>query len=237
MHYHCPRLLSALVNAAGFLTLANTSGRYHNCDWDMYCFDKLSTLYGASATRLTGVARAWYPNVFGEFDGYNDRFNTSFYKETRPDSQTIVADFNDIGDASFGAVRSYEYTAWVHTCQGGTFTFNITRADDIALAWFGDRACGDFQKDNNESSTSYQGGPGQGKSFTATIAPGEYYPVRLIYGNAGGLAILDVNITGPEGMVEEGRNDYQFFPQPCDNSNGFVPLGTEQAEGKSCVVI
>lgn len=196
-----------------------------------------STSSCAQPACQTGVARAWYPNVFGEFDGYNERFNTSFYKETRPDSQTIVADFNDIGDASFGTVRSYEYTAWVHTCQGGTFTFDITRADDIALAWFGDRACGDFQKDNNQSSTSYQGGPGQGKSFTTTIAPGEYYPVRLVYANAGGLAILDVNITGPEGMVEEGRNDYQFFPQPCDNSNGFVPLGTEQVEGKSCVVI
>lgn len=173
--------------------------------------------------------RAQYPNPFGDQGGFNERFNTTYYRENRPNNQTTVTQLNDIDGAAWDNL-SFEFTTFVYSCAGGSFTFNITYADDIALAWFGDTACGDFEKANNQSSSSYHGGVGQGHSYTTVLDPGQYFPVRLIYANANGPASLDMTISGPNGTAE---GDY-FYPTPCDNSNSFVAFGTEAQEGRTC---
>ncbi|KAF5662349.1 FLO9-like protein [Fusarium circinatum] len=182
----------------------------------------------ARPTCSTGITRARYPDPFNGEAGFNERFNTTYYKENTPESQETVDDFSDIGDAN-GSFLSYEYATFVYSCEGGSFSFQINSADDIALAWFGDTACGDFEKDNNQTFASYEGGPGD-VTFTTTLEPGQYFPIRLIYANAGGPASLNATVTGPNGTVA----DSLFYPVPCDNSNAFTPFGTEATEGKTC---
>lgn len=174
--------------------------------------------------------RAQYPDAFGDEAGFNERFNTTYYKQNTPVSAPVtVSEFSDIGDATSKFI-SYEYATFLYSCEGGEFTFQITRADDIALAWFGDVACGDFEQANNQTSGSYHTGAGEGKVFSVEIPPEKYFPIRLIYVNAAGPASLDLKITGPDGTIE-GNN---FYPVPCDNSNQFIPFGKELSEGKSC---
>ncbi|KAL2206900.1 hypothetical protein CC79DRAFT_1398765 [Sarocladium strictum] len=186
----------------------------------------------STPTCPTGISRAQYPQPFGGAGGFNNRFNTTYFKETTPDSQDIVSTFSDIGDAA-GNERSYEYATFVYSCEGGRFDFQITNADDIALAWFGGLACGDFEKLNNQTYASYEEGPGD-VTFTANLEPETYFPIRLIFVNSGGPASLDISVTGPDGSIGDDENGYGFFPDTCDDSNSFVPFGSEAEEGRSC---
>lgn len=172
--------------------------------------------------------RAQYPDPFGDQGNFNSRFNTTYYKNHTPQSQENVTDFSDISGAENNQV-SFEYATFVYTCGGGDFSFEITQADDIALAWFGDVACGDFEKNNNQTYASYNGGSGN-VTFTTTLEPETYYPIRLIYANAGGPASLNLTITGPNGTAP----DSLFYSRTCDGSRNFAPFGTEQSTGVSC---
>ncbi|CAG9956548.1 unnamed protein product, partial [Clonostachys rosea f. rosea IK726] len=129
-----------------------------------------------------------------------------------------------------GNFLSYEFATFVYSCSGGSFSFTIDNADDIGLAWFGGVACGDFEKNNNQTYASWQGGPGK-LTFTTTLAAEQYFPIRLIYANAGGPAYLDLNVVGPNGTIA----DNLFYPVACDGSNAFLPFGTEKAAGRTCV--
>ncbi|CAH0057464.1 unnamed protein product, partial [Clonostachys solani] len=144
-------------------------------------------------------------------------------------SQQTVDSFSDINGAA-GNFLSFEFATFVYSCAGGSFSFTIDNADDIALAWFGDVACGDFEKNNNQTFASYTGGPGK-VTFTTTLVAEQYFPIRLIYANAAGPASLDLNVVGPNGTIA----DNLFYPAPCDGSNAFVPFGTEATAGRTCV--
>jgi hypothetical protein len=160
--------------------------------------------------------------------GFNSRFNTTYYKENTPEGLDTVGSFSDIGDAADNYL-SYEYAAFIYSCSGGSFDFQIDQADDIALAWFGDLACGDFQKENNETYASYEAGAGN-ITYSLQLQPEQYFPVRLIFANAGGPASLSLTVTGPNGTVV----DSLFYPDTCDRSHAFVPFGTEASAGMAC---
>lgn len=191
----------------------------------------------AEPTCDTGIQRARYPNPFGGAGDFDERFNTDYFKETEPDEETVVTSFLDKGEAG-GENLSFQFRTWFYSCTGGEFSFQIVQADEIALAWFGDLACGDFTKANNQTGASYErevNGYGPGEVFTVDIPPETYYPIRSIWINAGGRAILDLKVTGPEGQDLSG-DDFYFYQAPCDGSREFVAFGTEEAEGEACRV-
>jgi hypothetical protein len=69
----------------------------------------------------------------------------------------------------------------------GTWTFTLT-SDDGAYLWIGNTAVSGYSTSNELTSANYEG-PGTG---TISLTAGQYYPIRLLYGNGpsgGGLTL------------------------------------------------
>ncbi|KAF4344100.1 flocculation FLO5 [Fusarium beomiforme] len=105
----------------------------------------------------------------------------------------------------------------------------ISYGDDLAAMWIGTTACGDFEKGNNQTSASWPpGSPGENATYTLQVQAQQYYPIRLIYVNVGGPAVLNLTTTSPSGALSA------YYPAPCDGSNAFLPFGTEAQAGTGC---
>jgi hypothetical protein len=80
------------------------------------------------------------------------------------------------------------YTGYLLADYTGTWTFEIT-SDDASYVWIGSTAITGYTTGNKLATASYLG-PGTG---TISLTAGEYYPIRLLYGN--GPASGSLNLT------------------------------------------
>ena len=71
------------------------------------------------------------------------------------------------------------YTGYLLATYTGTWTFTIT-SDDASYLWIGNTAVTGYTTSNELAGASWAG-PGTG---TISLTAGEYYPVRLLYGNS-----------------------------------------------------
>jgi len=73
------------------------------------------------------------------------------------------------------------YTGYLLATYTGTWTF-VLNSDDGSYLWIGSTAVSGYTT-SNELVTSSYAGPGTG---TISLTAGEYYPIRLLYGNGPG---------------------------------------------------
>ena len=110
---------------------------------------------------------------------------------TFTDTATVTADeiVNSFTIPSFLTENiTIIYIGYLLADYTGTWTFTIS-SDDASYLWIGNTAVTGYTTSNELASGSWQG-PGTG---TISLTAGEYYPIRLLYGNgpAGG----DLNLT------------------------------------------
>jgi hypothetical protein len=100
---------------------------------------------------------------------------------------------NNFVIASIPATTTVLYTGYLLATYTGTWTFTIT-SDDGSYLWIGNTAVSGYTTSNELASASYAG-PGTG---TISLTAGEYYPIRLLYGNgpSGGSLNLTYAHTG-----------------------------------------
>jgi hypothetical protein len=80
--------------------------------------------------------------------------------------------------ASIAETTTVLYTGYFLADYTGTWTFTIT-SDDASYLWIGSTAVTGYTTSNELATASYSG-PGTG---TISLTAGEYYPIRLLYGN------------------------------------------------------
>ena len=95
--------------------------------------------------------------------------------------------------ASIAENTTVLYTGYLLATYTGTWTFTIT-SDDASYLWIGSTAVSGYSTSNELTTASYLG-PGTG---TISLTAGQYYPIRLLYGNgpSGGSLTLTYAHTG-----------------------------------------
>ena len=100
---------------------------------------------------------------------------------------------NNFTIASIAENTTVLYTGYLLATYTGTWTFTLT-SDDGAYLWIGNTAVSGYSTSNELTSANYEG-PGTG---TISLTAGQYYPIRLLYGNgpSGGSLTLTYAHTG-----------------------------------------
>jgi hypothetical protein len=101
---------------------------------------------------------------------------------------TATATSTNFTIASITPTTTVLYTGYLLADYTGTWSFTIT-SDDGSYLWIGSNAVSGYTTGNALASASYAG-PGTG---TISLTAGEYYPIRLLYGN--GPAAGNLNLT------------------------------------------
>jgi len=85
---------------------------------------------------------------------------------------------NNFVIASIAENTTVLYTGYLLASYTGTWTFTIT-SDDASYLWIGNTAVSGYTTSNELAGASWSG-PGTG---TISLTAGEYYPIRVLYGN------------------------------------------------------
>ncbi|KAK5994193.1 hypothetical protein PT974_07636 [Cladobotryum mycophilum] len=99
------------------------------------------------------------------------------------------------------------HRGYIYAQQTGTYTFTISGVDDAVYIWIGPLAYAGWLGSNANSRAFYNlssGRPGVG-TFTISLQEGEYYPVRIIFGQGNGGAVFQLSVTSPDGTIFLGN--------------------------------
>lgn len=186
-------------------------------------------------TCQAGVEEAYYFNPFNDDTSSNyDSFSPEYFKKTLP-LETTVSDKPIYVSTPRGNTRydnaAIGYRAFLYACQNGTYKFTSPYSDDITIAWFGDKAYKGWTRDNADIIQFYYG-DNSAWNIYRNITAGEYYPIRVLWGNTGGAGDLELRIFAPDGQEMSGGNVIEgsyLTTDACDGSYGpWPPWGNEE---------
>ena len=134
------------------------------------------------AVGVSGIKKVTYTGYHTDDVAFTD---TATLTDT-----TTATNFNI---ASIAENTTVLYTGYLLATYTGTWTFTIT-SDDASYLWIGNTAVSGYSTSNELTSANYEG-PGTG---TISLTAGQYYPIRLLYGNgpSGGSLTLTYAHTG-----------------------------------------
>ena len=101
------------------------------------------------------------------------------------------------------------YTGYLLATYTGTWTF-VLNSDDGSYLWIGSTAVSGYTT-SNELVTSSYAGPGTG---TISLTAGEYYPIRLLYGNGPGEGWLSLTYAHTGQSATTDFTGKLFSPSP-----------------------
>jgi hypothetical protein len=137
----------------------------------------------------TGVKKVTYT-------GYHDE-DVTFTDTATATASTTATNFNI---ASIAENTTVLYTGYLLGTYTGDWTFTLT-SDDGAYLWIGANAVSGYTTGNANAASTYN----TTGTVTVAITAGQYYPIRLLYGNgpAGGGLNLTYSHTG-----QSATNDF-----------------------------
>jgi len=130
-----------------------------------------------------------------------------------------------IGGITAKIVYSVEWTGVFYAPVSGTYTFYL-QSDDSSYLWLGDNALSGYTTANCLINSNYNGGIEVSTSIN--LVAGQYYPIRIQFGDGGGFQFLKFRFTLPNGtFVYEGTGYYycqatpsnQIYSNYVSNSN------------------
>ena len=88
---------------------------------------------------------------------------------------------------------SFEFTGYFVPPTSANYTFKA-HADETFIFWIGDKALSDYTYANKDMYGDYNGTSPeqQTQSFTIALTAGQFYPIRIQWGNSAGWGVLDV---------------------------------------------
>ena len=143
-------------------------------------------------------------------------FEPTVFKQEAPLYSSVtdtIGGIDDGGSAPFSIYGSSEtfgptyfalnHRGYLFAPSTGLYTFAITNPDDIVLIWEGPAAYEGYTTGNSDivATFTYTDGNAQDRSFQVELIEGEYYPIRIIFGQAQGGAEFIASIISPDGTV------------------------------------
>lgn len=160
-----------------------------------------------------GLAWGYYTGYFAD--------NVNFFTGA-PSASGIVASIPDIVTGTGGYVPSLNYNGlysiqWVGyflSNYTGTWTF-YTNSDDASYLWIGPNATTGFTTANATVNNGTAHGMVE-QSGTVSLVAGQYYPILIQYGQAGGGANMIVSFANPSlSKTTAGQGFFYTAPPPA----------------------
>ncbi|KAF2485427.1 GLEYA domain-containing protein [Neohortaea acidophila] len=137
---------------------------------------------------------------------YNSTTSTGFFTSDGVDPSQgihIYGSKNSIPDYGFAV----NHRGYIKADIAGVYKIQINDIDDIALLWTGDTAKSGWTRDNAVAVGYYTSYGGNGVAdYTVNMTPGEYLPIRVIWGNGGGPFSLNITIANSKGTTILGED-------------------------------
>lgn len=118
---------------------------------------------------------------------------------------------------------------YIFAQQTGTYTFTASDIDDIVELWIGDKAYSGWTRQNADLDLAiFQ----NYVPFSIDLTAGQYYPVRIVFGQAQGAAKFQMAVTAPDSTEFLGPNSQEspyLVSYSCDESTAprFPSFGAE----------
>jgi hypothetical protein len=104
---------------------------------------------------------------------------------------------------------SIEWLGYFKPNSTGTWTFS-TNSDDASYIWIGPTAISGFTTSNPVVNNGGAHAP-RVRSGTISLNSGEYYSIRIQFGEATGGEVMSVNFTPPGGSSTNDGTNFYFF--------------------------
>lgn len=170
------------------------------------------------------------------------------YKVLAPDYSgitTSLGGFNNQGTYKAGGTINFygqftdsnenfvlNHRGYIYAQQTGTYTFSTTNVDDIVIVWVGALAYSGWTRANAQLVQAYAAKGTAGSSYSTQLVAGQYYPLRIIFGNAQEVTAFQITVTAPDGTVflgpSSGASPY-LVQYSCDKTAAppFPAFGSE----------
>ncbi|KAH6653178.1 GLEYA domain-containing protein [Truncatella angustata] len=199
-----------------------------------------------------GAEFAYYVSPFGvNRDGVYSQFDPTYFKSINPVVSGVAGSAGGIsGSCPYTSSRfsfygytencnniALNYRGYLYAGQTGTFTFEVSSADDIVLVWAGAAAYSGWTRANALLDVTYPeigAGSGNGGSIVGTYATtaGTYIPLRILFSQGDGPFGFNVKVTAPDGTVvlsaSSSTSDY-LVTHSCDGTSApaYASYGAE----------
>jgi titin len=195
------------------------NGRDQNITYE-YTLDNGVTFNSIQHTQTSEYMNGFTYKIYSGYF-YDD---TNWFIGKTPQYSGYVTNMSDINTATNGFVPldnswesySVEWTGYFYAPVTGTYTF-YTNSDDASYLWIGDVA----NNYNNGNATVNNGGlHGMIQaSGSVSLISGNYYPIRIQFGENGGGDNCIVSFSGPGIALTNNFNNYVFVnKQPLNLS-------------------
>jgi hypothetical protein len=185
-----------LVGTAGYREL-----RYYDANLLPARYQENDTVFTPHPDGLV-AGRPWKttPNILGglwrtTYTGYFGGDSTWF--DTQTPTETIQVDNFNLYD---GDVFSSQWVGYFKAPETLEYRFYL-HSDDASKFWIGDTAISGYTDANTIVKIDAYTAPETGSGFIPLTA-GEYYPIRLQYGNIGGTGSLDFSWSSETGISD-----------------------------------
>ena len=193
-----------------------------------------------------GLAYAIYPNKRPDgtnvpwTEEYTD-FDPTIFKTAVPQ---VTGKTKTIGTPDTKSIYGITPTDWEYVVvnhrgfffaeQSGEYTFTMPSCDNFVLLWTGSKAFTDYTRANADLVQKYVQTGGQPVVYKQTLNQGQYYPMRILFANAGGPGNFQFSIKAPDGKVvfdDKITNSPAFVQFSCDGVTApkFPAFGAEIA--------
>lgn len=146
-----------------------------------------SDLPGLIGNRYVG----YHNNVANFFDSASKYLGTG-----TPVTSTEILNFTSGADS-----YSWLWNGYFKANVTGTWSFRVV-SDDWSFVWLGATALSGYTNDNSIANS--------GKNGTFSMVAGNYYPIRIAYGEGGGADYMNFYFTPPSGTERTNGNGYFF---------------------------
>ncbi|KAF3922388.1 hypothetical protein AA313_de0203387 [Arthrobotrys entomopaga] len=109
------------------------------------------------------------------------------------------------------------------------YTFTLSNVDDVVQIWISDKARIDWDSTNPDLSI-FSTDTISSKTFSVQLSAGTYLPIRIMYGNGGGLGSFTLTVQDANGVnyLSHLANSPYFVSATCSNDQANFPdFGTE----------
>ena len=184
---------------------------------------------------------AEYPQFFNQHPEYKTQtYIATEIRNFYVDSEYVIQNLNPADFTQFGGGDSLQQYSWqfigrFRAPYTDDFSFS-TWSDDASYLWLGDNAITGYTTANAIVQNGGSHGNNIASSDPVSLNSGDYYPIRIQYGQGGGAAVLSVayssntetNITNWSGIaysVPQCSPDFVINGECCPSASGSLGSG------------
>jgi len=191
-----------------------------------------------------GLQFAFNANPFYNGDSTYSSFDPQYFKTSPPEDGTpgVTTSVGFVNQDPSDPISIYgqpaidtdyltiNHRGYLFARQSGVYTFSTPNSDDITLFWIRSFAYAGYDRNNANIVQPYGG---NALTYSVSLSVGQYYPIRIMYGNGQEAASFAFTVTAPDGTIiisSDATTASPYLVQySCDGTTApqYPPFGAE----------